>query len=195
MRGKMSASEYLTKHWTKNKVWRNLKTPRHQERFRMCANLTIGEQVIDVGCALGHSTAWLRKKNPSVHWSGLDFDEATISAAKILFPKIAFYYAPSIKAFADENERAFDSVVCSEVIEHVADDAEFVHRLKRIARHRVILTTPGRAVNDPGHLRLYDEAMLRELCAPDPCEIMRGKIHPFFFYVVINLSSRLDGDQ
>jgi len=180
----MNASEYMV-HWRKKKIWNNLKLHYHQSRFRKCAELAVGKRIVDVGCALGHSTEWLRKMKPGAKWHGLDFDKAAVRDARKLFPNLRFSYSPTIIDFANFFEKGFDSVVCSEVIEHVEDDAEFVHHLKRVARRRVVLTTPVKYVNDPGHLRLYSEADLRGLCAPERCEITRDKM---FYYVLIHIA-------
>lgn len=180
----MNASEYMV-HWRTKEIWNNLKLAYHQARFRTCAALAEGLRLIDVGCALGHSTRWLSSMKPDAEWHGLDFDADAVRDAKVLFPKLRFHYSPTVVEFASAFEKAFDSVVCSEVIEHVPDDAEFVRSLKRIARRRVVLTTPVRQVNDPGHLRLYNDADLRALCAPERCDITRDKM---FYYVAIHIA-------
>jgi hypothetical protein len=61
-----------------------------------------------------------------------------------------------------------DAVTAFDVIEHVAEDAEFLLHLVRVARRHVFLTTPNwhvsRAAN-PCHVREYTPAQLEALCA------------------------------
>jgi 2-polyprenyl-3-methyl-5-hydroxy-6-metoxy-1,4-benzoquinol methylase len=58
-------------------------------------------------------------------------------------------------------------VVCSEVIEHVEDPLDFVKVLGEITAPggALVVTTPNRPVNDPGHLRVFSREMLDALFA------------------------------
>ena len=76
----------------------------------------------------------------------------------------------------------FDGVVCSEVIEHVEKDQELVNGLIAITKKVLVITTPDREVNDPGHLRVYDKGMLEALFCGQRFKIHR--IKPFFYVVV-----------
>jgi len=57
----------------------------------------------------------------------------------------------------------FEGVVCSEVLEHTADDAALAEALLRITAGTLAVTTPWTRVSDPGHLRVYTERSLRAL--------------------------------
>ena len=57
----------------------------------------------------------------------------------------------------------FERIIIADVIEHVENDKELVRELKRVTKMRIILTTPTRKVNDPGHLRVYTKEMLESL--------------------------------
>ena len=174
----MDANEYL-KHWDENKVWTHLDWPHHQRRFEACASYLQGESFIDVGCAYGHSTNLLKRKHPG-KWAGLDFAERAIIKAKTLFPDIDFYFAKDYNILPVCGK--FDSVVCSEVIEHVPNDDEFVNGLLDIAEHRIIITTPCGEVDDPGHLRIYTKGMLEDLFSGYWPKIVLDK--PFWYVIV-----------
>jgi 2-polyprenyl-3-methyl-5-hydroxy-6-metoxy-1,4-benzoquinol methylase len=90
------------------------------------------------------------------NWTGYDMSEKVIAQARALFPGIEF-----ITEFMEG--RKWDGVVCSEVIEHVEDDAAWVKKLWDITRSRLVVTTPAVNVKDPGHLRLYTAPMLEKL--------------------------------
>jgi 2-polyprenyl-3-methyl-5-hydroxy-6-metoxy-1,4-benzoquinol methylase len=157
----MDAKEYLQKHWIPKQVWTHVNQERHQKRFRRCVRDFTGVTFADVGCALGHSTDVQSKLRPGV-WSGIDFFDETINAAKVLFPSISFYStdnASELKALGI----AFDSVVASEIIEHVDDDIAFIKGVWAITKKVLVITTPNQEVKDPGHLRLYNHAMLLDL--------------------------------
>jgi len=175
----MDAKQYCEEHWIDRKVWTHLTWPKHQERLKLCAEKMIGEKFIDVGCGCGHSTNIMQGFKMGV-WSGLDFSKRAIEMAKEFFPNIPFYYAPDYEMKSLVGE--FDSVVCSEVIEHILDDKSFVDKLLEITKNILVLTTPNIRVSDPGHLRIYTEELLHQLCKSYKYEIIS---HGNFFYVII----------
>ena len=146
--------------WMGRKVWTRLQKPHHQARLKWCADQCVGKLFIDVGCACGHSTAAMAGFHSGT-WHGADFDAGIVEAAREFFPAIKFF------AFSDVSQLfsagAFDSVDCSEVIEHIDDDFAFIKQLWAITGKRLILTTPNRHVDDPGHLRVYGHARLLQL--------------------------------
>lgn len=169
------------KHWGGNKVWTHLEWPRHQKRFKIIGSYLEGETFIDVGCAYGHSTKHLRKFKIG-EWSGLDFSHTAINEARRLFKDMIFYYAEDFNLLPVCGH--FDSVVCSEVIEHVEDEKILIKGLLEITKRILVITTPCVKVSDPGHLRLYDEGMLAELF--NGLNYKLNKIHPFFYIVIRN---------
>lgn len=177
----MNAKDYLEGHWMKNRVWKRLELPVHQERLRRCAEAVKGGRTfIDVGCGLGHSTAILKRFCPG-DWTGMDFYGPAIAQARELFPGIAFLAADFKKDVPSPDSWRWDGVVCSEVIEHVDDAKGFISSLWEITLGSLVVTTPSVKVNDPGHLRLYTEASLREAFRGVPgAKIERGGR---FFYI------------
>lgn len=66
-------------------------------------------------------------------------------------------------------DRSYDVVTAFDVIEHVPDDAGFLAHLCRIARERVVITTPNWHVSKCGnwfHVREYTPAQLVDLASP-----------------------------
>ena len=155
----MTASEYIQK-WRKNKVWTHLEWPKHQERLRWCAEQCVGQTFADLGCALGHSTDIMRRFMAG-DWTGIDFDAGAIKDAARLFPDITFKFVERPDLLGTLGQ--FDSVVCSEVIEHVKDAPAFLAEVVKLARRRVALTTPHIDAHDPGHVRIYDDKTIAAL--------------------------------
>jgi len=150
----MTAEEYITQHWIPNRTWEHLGWAKHQKRLRLCTEPLIGTTFADVGCACGHSTKIMQGfKNGT--WHGVDFSETAIKMARELFPELTFSVGL--------DGAIFDSIVCSEVIEHVEDNEAFIGSLIKATKHVLLLTTPATNVDDPGHLRLYNLGMLTEL--------------------------------
>ncbi|MFA5377912.1 MAG: methyltransferase domain-containing protein [Dehalococcoidia bacterium] len=177
----MTADEYILQ-WRKGKAWEHLTRPVHQKRLNWCSDQCLGESFLDVGCAFGHSTAIMKTRHPG-KWFGVDFSVMAIAEALALFPDIQFSYLKEIWEIM--NLTIFDSVVCSEVIEHVPDPSALLAAMTTIARKRIIITTPTRDAQDPGHVRLYDLASLEVLLKDYPHTISMDEN---FFYATVEMS-------
>lgn len=175
----MEAKDYLENHWIKNKIWTHLEWPKHQDRFRACVSYLEGKRFIDIGCGLGHSTNILKKFLPG-NWSGLEFMQEAVDRAKELFPDISFYYSKDFNFLPTCGQ--FDGVVCSDVIEHVENDKALIEGLVNITKKTLVITTPNKRVNDPGHLRLYDENLLSRLFSQ--YKNVEIKKIGLFFYII-----------
>lgn len=180
----MKAREYLKEHWIKNKIWTHLEWERHQRRLRICASHLEGEKFIDIGCGLGHSTNIMKGFLPG-DWAGLEFWVEAAKQSKKLFPEIEFYYSEDFNFIPICGE--FDSVVCSEVIEHVEEDQVLVDGLMKITKNVLVITTPNRKIDDPGHLRLYTEESFARLFNGLDFLIVRDGI---FFYAIIRKKTK-----
>jgi glycosyltransferase involved in cell wall biosynthesis len=111
-----------------------------------------GKTILDVGAGLGHSRARL---------AGLDQSNA------VTLHDIAPGMPVDLTCpLGDIPARSFDVVSAFDVIEHVPDDAGFVADLCRIARERVVITTPNWRVSKCGnnyHVREYAPDQLVDL--------------------------------
>lgn len=178
----MNATEYL-KLWKHHKTWNRLAVPVHQQRLKRCASLVKGSTFIDVGCAFGHSTHYLSGFQSGT-WSGMEFCEAGTKEARRLFSQYEFFYATDYNMLKATDGRKFDSVVCSEVIEHVEEDRKFIENLLRLATTRIVLTTPCKPIVSKGHLRCYTQESLALLLSGTKFSIKRGGR---FFYATIDI--------
>jgi 2-polyprenyl-3-methyl-5-hydroxy-6-metoxy-1,4-benzoquinol methylase len=174
----LSPAQYL-EHWQKRKVWTHLEYPKHRKRLNWCADQCVGASFADVGCMFGHSTAIMAERKRGA-WVGIDFTTEAIIKAWQIFPTLSFLFLPDVNALSLAGE--YDSIVCSEVIEHVPDDRGLVLALLGMARHRVIMTTPTIDAQDPGHLRIYTDESLRETLDGFRYSIERDES---FFYITI----------
>ena len=177
-RGTMDAERYITEHWDRNAVYNNLERPKHRKRFRAIAARAghpDARTYCDVGCAFGHSTRALADIMGG-RWTGVDCSKTAIEKAIPLYPEFEFELWDGVSDMGP-----WDIVICSEVIEHVPNDAEFAAGLIRAARLRFVVTTPAVEVNDPGHLRLYDADSLRELFAAENVVLNVETVGKFLF--------------
>jgi SAM-dependent methyltransferase len=123
---------------------RNKKIKRSLRRMKRLKKIAGGGELLDVGCNLGYATEAARRVGFKA--VGLDIDATSVSCAAEEFPDCEFQNA-ALSSVAAEN-RKFDVVYCSEVIEHFPDPRDFCMNLGKALKQGGVLylTTP-----DAGH--------------------------------------------
>jgi SAM-dependent methyltransferase len=116
---------------------------RHRRRLVLdLAARTRCASVLDVGCGDGTLLRFALRRLPSVEsWAGADLSPRQVERNRVRMPDIAFYVLDVGRAAL---ERAFDVVICSEVIEHIEDHASAVRHLAAMVSPggRLIITCP-----------------------------------------------------
>ena len=111
--------------------------------FTLAGELKTGTRVLDVGCGNGYTAGQFLERGCTV--VGIDLSESGIGIARKAFPKGRFDVLP-----ADENillnldEKPFDLVVSTEVVEHLYAPRPYVQGCFAALRPggRFICTTP-----------------------------------------------------
>lgn len=127
--------------------------------------------LLDAGCGEGFATDGLARRLPGVSATGVDVSAPAVAFARERFGaglRGGVYETGSLYALPYP-DRAFDAVVCSEVLEHLdAPDRAFAEVL-RVARRVLVVTVPreplfrrlndlGQALGfapDPGHVNFW----------------------------------------
>lgn len=98
---------------------------------------TLGESICDVGCGTGVLLKRIRQaRGGAGNYTGVDFvveDAAAVDGVD--------YVAARIENLPFE-DGAFDTVICTHVIEHVLEYRQAIAELRRIARRRLIIVVP-----------------------------------------------------
>ena len=129
------------------------------------------QSVLDAGCGEGFVTNYLAQQQPDLKLTGMDLSQAAIDYAEAHFGDAATFRTGSIYKLPF-SDNSFDTVVCSEVLEHLDDPDSAVTELKRVARQYVVITVPrepyfkwlndiGRLIGttpDPGHVNFWTKA-------------------------------------
>ena len=137
-----------------------------------------GKQVLEVGCGEGKLATHLIRNAPApARYLATDLSLDTVGGGvdpRIEFKPASIYELP----FATDS---FDIVVCCEVLEHLERPSAGLAELARVARERVLISTPWEPVwramnmargkylrdfgNTPGHIQNFTRRDLRELAA------------------------------
>jgi ubiquinone/menaquinone biosynthesis C-methylase UbiE len=115
----------------------------------------IGDKIVELGCGLSPflmSTKFVSK-------FGVDFSPKTLQEASERYPNVEFILSDCLKTpFID---KYFDVSVAGEVIEHLDDPEALISEMKRITKHKIIISTPNLEFDDPEHLWEFDEQWFR----------------------------------
>ena len=97
--------------------------------------------ILDAGCGQGYFCNLLNNKK--YHEVGIDISNSAIKKAKTLYPKINFKVC-SLEDRLPFNDKSFDVVWSTEVIEHIYYVYNYLHEINRILKPNSILciTTP-----------------------------------------------------
>jgi trans-aconitate methyltransferase len=132
-------------------------------RFRHVAGAVRGlepRSVLDAGCGDGRFTAWLRDRFPTAQVMGVDADSVMVERARARHPNLDLrVLAVGSEALED---RRFDLIVCTDVLEHIADDkAAFSWFARRLSPEgRLILHVPS---DNQRHFPSISEALRSEI--------------------------------
>lgn len=132
------------------------------ERIR---EYVLGPAVCDVGCGTGYLLRTLAAHPllKDCKFTGVDFvlDDSTRNDTAIAFHEINVEKMPF-------PEGAFDTVICTHVVEHILDIRAIIAELRRITRRRLILVVPKERefaynFNPHFHFFPYPHSFLRVL--------------------------------
>jgi len=132
--------------------------------------------VLEIGCGEGFVLRYLAERRPGIRWTGLDLSAPAIGYARALCPSSVMLGVGSIYCLPMP-PAAFDLVVCSEVLEHLADVPAALVELQRVSRSHVLITAPRepcfrilarlavwlRLGRDPGHVQFWTAGSFRRL--------------------------------
>ena len=106
------------------------------EEGQMCSPV----RVLDAGCGEGFFASQIKERFSEWNVVGLDGAEEAIRIAKRTVPDIEFHVG-NIYEMPFE-DKVFDIVVCSEVLEHLEYPEKAVEELKRVANKGLLLSVP-----------------------------------------------------
>jgi glycosyltransferase involved in cell wall biosynthesis len=153
-------NNYMESHW---QFHNHLDHARHRARIIMTSQYCIGN-TLDVGCANGFSTYLMQRRHDDKKFTGVEPTDWGFNEARRKYPQIKFYkYYAENMAFDDNS---YDTVLLSEIIEHCENPRAVADEAFRIAKTRVIITTPTKPHPDPDHKRHFTIQQMLEFVRP-----------------------------
>lgn len=100
-----------------------------------------GTKLLNVGCSDGDFERRLHKNFKSL--TGIDINKADIGQAKLLAPKNANYVVANAEKLPFQTGE-FDTIICSEVLEHVDNDLKAAKEMFRVLKKggKAVITVP-----------------------------------------------------
>ena len=96
--------------------------------------------VLDLGCGPGYLAARVK---PNEGWyTGVDISPTAITLGKRLFPGAHFLVHDIEHDALPFTDRSFDTIVASEVFEHLQTHKLLLSEIRRVARTSIVITTP-----------------------------------------------------
>lgn len=154
-----------------------------------------GKKVLDIGCGDGALTYRVIKKGADV--IGIDNSKEGIGLAKEIFEKkktsAKFILTSAYQIPIDDN--SIDCVVCSDVIEHLAEPEKMLSEIQRVLRTqgKLVLTTPyrfGEIPWDKNHVKEYYPGELKSLLSQYFSNIEIIETHPALWFFLYTYKSR-----
>lgn len=166
-------SPNIRKYRTNNWLYR-----KHIEEFQECLFELLARSepssVLDAGCGEGFVVEYLKRRDPSLEVTGVDKDHKAVTYAREVMSVEAAFRTDDLYdlSFSDAS---FDTVICSEVLEHLKRPERAVEELKRVARSHVLITVPREPIfqwvnnlgqwmgicPDPGHRQFWSHKEFR----------------------------------
>lgn len=152
----------------------------YQAVIQMLDPASAGKQLLEVGCGAGYSTQYLRRSLArDQQLRATDIGSSLLDAARTRNPETDFFQS-SVYALPLE-DKSVDSVVMLEVLEHLENPRAALAELSRIARQRVVISTPreplwcalnlargkyiGSLGNTPGHIQHWSSNGLKKIAS------------------------------
>lgn len=134
------ASTNHNKHTTQNWLYQ-----KHLNSFldRLCEMLEDSQpnSLLDAGCGEGFVVDRIARRMPDLRIAGVDLSDEAVAFARAHFGSRAQFRKGSVYKLPF-SDKSFDTVLCSEVLEHLDDPNRAVEELKRVARNYVLITVP-----------------------------------------------------
>lgn len=154
--------------------------------------------VLDVGCGEGYTLNRLVRAGIGNCLVGIDVSETAIILGKKLFPDLTLIQGDIYNLPFDDN--LFDTVICTEVLEHLREPQKAIRELKRVSNKYLLLSVPNeplaslrnlvigknirRLGRTKGHLNTWNRHSFCNLVKQEELNIL-GRSTPFPYTILL----------
>ncbi|MGH7246123.1 MAG: methyltransferase domain-containing protein [Candidatus Levyibacteriota bacterium] len=136
----MEHTDNYKKHTNKNPIQKFLLYLFYQAVLEMLQKIKVGS-ILDVGSGEGFTLAKLKKEHIGSTYEGIEYKDAAIALGKKHYPDIQIRKGSIYKLPYKTN--AFDTVLCTEVLEHLDDPQMAIKELVRVTKKYALLSVPN----------------------------------------------------
>jgi len=176
-----------TARWDDAHRWSPAPRFRRKIILRLLRRLSF-DSLVEVGCAQPYLLVDIARRFPGRHLAGVDIASPVVEQNKRLFPFIDF---SRIDIGAEPLGRAYDVVVCSEVLEHLADYRAALRNLKLGGLGHLIVTVPASPLfpidQHVGHVRHFPERMMENALEAEGFRVLQSWQWGFPFHSLYKL--------
>lgn len=173
-----------TSQWDDAHRWSPASRFRRKIILRLLAGLPF-DSLLEVGCAQPYLLAEIARRFPGRRLAGVDIAATVIEENARRYPGIEFR---RLDIQADPIEKAYDVVVCSEVLEHLPDHRAALRNLRRSRLKHLVVTVPGSPLfpidRHVGHLRHFPGRALEDDLEAEGFTIVRSWHWGFPFHTL-----------
>lgn len=193
------------KHTSKNPI-QKLLINNFYSSLTSLAKPLLPQTILDAGCGEGFTMDKLDKNGIGKKIEGIEYSKNAILLGKKLFPNLIFKEGNAYNLPYKDN--SFDLVVCTEVLEHLAEPSKVMKELLRTSKKYVLISVPNepffmlgnllrgknllRLGSDPDHINHWtirsfqnflkkNEVLIKMLKFPFPWILALGEKHHFSY--------------
>lgn len=192
-------------HWTRYAESANLNPAQHMRHALILSALAEGgdvvERLLDVGSGQGDFLATAAQAGVATAYAGIELSESGVRISRHKLPEARILqmdlFDPSPESAALEGWAT--AAVCSDVIEHVDDSVDFLHRLGRYLSDggKLVVTVPGGPMSafdrHIGHRRHFSDMSVRRTLADAGFAVEKVWLAGFPFFNLYRLLVILRG--
>lgn len=119
----------------------NYNHPPRDVAWEIMKHIDFGNSILDVGAGSGMITRRIKETRPNIHISACDFSKPALDWLRKKIPLNEVFFCDLVKGIP-KDDKSYDIIVCSEVIEHMEEPEKAIAELVRVARKKVIITVP-----------------------------------------------------
>lgn len=111
---------------------------REKRRYQWIRSKVKGNKILEIGCSTGYTTRLLRDI-PNLNYTGIDKDPDVVKFANENYGSDSIKFI--VKNVFDNDFEYYDTIIASEVLEHIEDGLSLIPKLAKLC-DRLIITTP-----------------------------------------------------